>query len=76
MPRIWSISSTGRENGDFRLMVRPYTVDVEMSVRFCQVTLKQCGLGYCNGPSSSYLRIINRTGEIIEKSIKDTFAAK
>lgn len=28
------------KNGDFRLMVRPYTVDVEMSVRFCQVTLK------------------------------------
>ena len=26
------------KNGDFRLMVRPYTVDVEMSVRFCQVT--------------------------------------
>lgn len=26
--------------GGFRLMVRPYTVDVEMSVRFCQATLR------------------------------------
>lgn len=28
------------KNGGFRLMVRPYTVDVEMSVRFCQATLR------------------------------------
>ena len=33
------------KNGDFRLMVRPYTVDVEMSVRFCQVTLKTMRIG-------------------------------
>lgn len=33
------------KNGDFRLMVRPYTVDVEMSVRFCQVTFKTMRIG-------------------------------
>ena len=33
------------KNGGFRLMVRPYTVDVEMSVRFCQVTLKTMRIG-------------------------------
>ena len=41
------LKDTYREykNGDFRLMVRPYTVDVEMSVRFCQVTLKIMRIG-------------------------------
>ena len=36
------------KNGGFRLMVRPYTVDVEMSVRFCQATFVNMGV-WCNG---------------------------